>query len=169
MTLPGFDYPDQSAFGFPPSVWQEKLAKKLVLPSFASSSLPFTKALACQTAIIGGGASFSLFFPKPASLSPSSGIVSLSSHRGLFLRPEAFYRPSSLDQLPLGSERLEAFLSFQEDLRLFLFPFFIEAFPLSASLGKRFLESPLPYDQKHESRKAWLLLPDRKSAEGEAA
>lgn len=137
-----------------------------MLPSFASASLPPVKALAMQTAIIGGGAGFSLYFPKPAGFD-SSHLVLLGSHKGYFLRPEGFYRPQSLDAMPLGSERLEAFLSFQAELCAFLFPFFVKAFPLCESLGaQRFLTFTLPYSEKYESRKAWLSLPNRKSAEG---
>lgn len=136
-----------------------------MLPSFASASLPFTKALACQTAIIGGGAGFSLYFPKPKGFDPGH-LVSLGDRRGYFLYAEGFYRPASLDSMPLGGERLEAFLAFQSELLGFLFPFVVKAFPLCESLGsKRFLSSVLSYSKSYESRKAWLSLPDRKSAE----
>lgn len=30
MTLPGFDYPDQSAFGWAPGVWQERTARRIL-------------------------------------------------------------------------------------------------------------------------------------------
>jgi hypothetical protein len=137
-----------------------------MLPSFASASLPFTKALACQTAIIGGGASFSLYFPQPKRGFDSGHLVSLGSSKGYFVCPESFYRPAFLDAMHLGSERLEAFLAFQSELLGFLFPFIAKAFPLCKSLGsKRFLSSVLSYGETYESRKAWLLLPDRKGAE----
>ena len=139
-----------------------------MLPSFASASLPPVKALAMQTAIIGGGAGFSLYFPKRKGCD-TAHLVSLSGRKGYFVRPEGFYRPESLDAMPLGSERFEAFLSFQAELCAFLFPFFVEAFPLCESLGaQRFLTFTLPYSERYESRKAWLSLPDRKSAEGKA-
>lgn len=135
------------------------------LPAFASASLPPIKALACQTAFVGGGAGFSLYFPKPEDFDPGH-LVTLSSQKGFLLRPEGFYRPASLDLMPLGAERLEAFLAFQAELLGFLFPYFAKAFPLCESLGsRRFLSSVLPYSERYESRKAWLLLPDRKSAE----
>jgi hypothetical protein len=135
------------------------------LPAFASASLPPIRALACQTAICGGGAGFSLYFPKPEGLE-AGHLVSLSGQKGYFLRPEGFYRPGFLDAMPRGSERLEAFLAFQSELLAFLFPYFVEAFPLCESLGsQRFLSSVLPYSQKYESRKAWIMLPDRKGAE----
>ena len=135
------------------------------LPAFASASLPPIKALACQTAFVGGGAGFSLYFPKPEGFDPGH-LIMLSSQKGFLLRPEGFYRPASLDLMPLGAERLEAFLAFQTELLGFLFPYFAKAFPLCESLGsRRFLSSVLPYSERYESRKAWLLLPDRKSAE----
>lgn len=135
------------------------------LPAFASASLPPIKALACQTAFVGGGAGFSLYFPC-ASISGKNFLVSLSSHKGYFQRPEGFYYPESLEALPLGFERLEAFEAFQAELLSFLFPYFAKAFPLCESLGsQRFLSSVLPYSERYESRKVWLLLPDRKGAE----
>ena len=30
MTLPGFDYPDQSAWGWAPGVWQEQTAERIL-------------------------------------------------------------------------------------------------------------------------------------------
>lgn len=30
MTLPGFDYPDQSAWGWAPGVWQERTARRIL-------------------------------------------------------------------------------------------------------------------------------------------
>lgn len=30
MTLPGFDYPDQSAWGWAPGVWQEHTARQIL-------------------------------------------------------------------------------------------------------------------------------------------
>lgn len=129
-----------------------------MLPSFASH-LQQTKALACQTAIIGGGAGFSLYFPIE-STEGRSFLVSLSSHSGTFQRPEGYYYPKEITAMPLGWERYEAFLAFQRKLNAFLFPFFCEAFPLAERLGEqRFLSSCLPYEEKHKSRKAWLLLP----------
>lgn len=135
-----------------------------MLPSFASASLS-VKALACQTAIVGGGAGFSLFFPCH-NTEGKSFLVSLSSHSGWLQRPEGYYYPQSLEAMPLGFERLEAFHAFQAELSSFLFPFFCKAFPLAESLGsQRFLSSVLPYSQKYESKKAWLLLPASKGAE----
>jgi len=137
-----------------------------MIPSFVSASLPFTKALACQTAIIGGGANFSLYFPHPERGFNSGHLVSLGRFKGYFVYPESFYYPASLDAMPLGGERLEAFLAFQAELLSFLFPFIAKAFPLCESLGsKRFLSSVLSCGKTYESRKAWLLLPDRKEAE----
>jgi hypothetical protein len=136
-----------------------------MLPSF-TSALQQTKALACQTALIGGGAGFSLYFPFAKERGSASFLVSLSSHDGMFQRPEGYYYPEEVEKMPLGWERYEAFLSFQKELNAFLFPFFCEAFPLAERLGdQRFLSSCLPYDEKHESRKTWLLLP---AAKGEA-
>jgi hypothetical protein len=139
-----------------------------MLPSFASASLPPIKALAKQTAIVGGGAGFSLYFPKPEGFD-ASHLVSLSRHKGYFLRPEGFYYPSPIERMPLGSERYESFLDFQAELCAFLFPYFVKAFPLCESLGeKRFLSSTLPWEGKYESKSLWLSLPQRKSAEGKA-
>lgn len=136
-----------------------------MLPSFASEKLPKVKALAKQTAMVGGGAGFDLYFKKPEGFD-ASFLVSLSSHSGCFLRPEGFYYPSAIESLPLGWERYESFLAFQTELQSFLFPYFIKAFPLAESLGeKRFLSSVLPWEQKYESKSVWLALPDRKSAE----
>jgi len=136
-----------------------------MLPSFVSNKLPPTKALAVQTAIIGGGAGFSLCFPKPESFDASFHII-LGSHRGHFLRPEGFYYPSSVERMPLGWKRYEAFLSFQTELNAFLFPYLCKTFPLCESLGaKAFLSSVLPYSEKYESRKARISLPQRKTAE----
>jgi hypothetical protein len=133
-----------------------------MLPSFASASLLPVKALAKQTAIVGGGAGFSLYFPKPKGFD-ASHLVSLSRHKGYFLRPEGFYRPASLDAMPLGRERLEAFLAFQAELLDFLFPYFAKAFPLCESLGsQRFLSNVLSYSERYESKSLWLSLPDRK-------
>lgn len=138
-------------------------------PSFASASLPPIKALAWQTPLIGGGASFSLYFPKVPS-SADNFLVSLASYEGWFQRPEGFYYPSSLENMPVGWERYESFLVFQKEMNAFLFPFFIAAFPLAESLGEEgFLSSVLPYSQTYERKKAWLSLPDRKSAEKEEA
>lgn len=137
----------------------------LLLPSFASPDLQ-TKALACQTAIVGGGAGFSLYFPLAKERKGTSFLVSLSSHNGMFQRPEGYYYPAEIERMPLGWERYDAFLAFQKELNAFLFPFFCEAFPLTKRLGdQRFLSSCLPYEEKHESRKTWLLLP---AAKGEA-
>ena len=136
-----------------------------MLPSFVSSKLPPAKALAVQTAIVGGGAGFSLYFPKPESFDASFHIT-LGSHRGQFLRPEGFYYPAPIEKMPLGWERYEAFLAFQAELNAFLFPYLCTTFPLCESLGaKGFLSSVLPYSEKHESRKAWISLPQRKTAE----
>ena len=139
----------------------------LVLPSFVSS-IGQTKALAWQTAIIGGGAGFSLYFP--AERESSSFLVHLGSHDGLFQRPEGYYYPQEIEAMPLGKERYEAFLTFQKELNAFLFPLFCKAFPLAESLGEKlFLSSVLPYSQKYESRKAWLTLPSAKRCvKGEA-
>ena len=135
------------------------------LPAFASASLPPIKALACQTAFVGGGAGFSLYFPKPEGFDPGH-LVTLSGQKGFLLRPEGFYRPDSLDAMPVGSERLEAFLAFQAELLSFLFPYFQEAFPACSPLGsQRFLSGIIPPNQAYASRKTWLLLPDRKGAE----
>jgi len=134
------------------------LSPSLSLPSFASS-LQQTKALGCQTAICGGGAGFSLYFPIE-STKGRSFLVSLSSHNGMFQRPEGYYYPKEIEAMPLGEERYRAFLSFQKELNAFLFPFFCEAFPLAERLGEqRFLSSCLPCEEKHKSGKAWLLLP----------
>jgi hypothetical protein len=138
-----------------------------MLPSFASASLPPVKALAKQTAIVGGGAGFSLYFPKPEGFE-TSHLVILSSRKGYFLRPEGFYYPATIERMPLGFERYESFLAFQAELSAFLFPYFAKAFPLCKSLGeKRFLTSTLPWEEKYESEALWLSLPQRKSAEGE--
>jgi hypothetical protein len=138
------------------------LSLSSALPAFASASLPPIKALACQTAIVGGGAGFSLYFPCPIT-DGQSFLVSLSSHKGYFQRPEGYYYPSSLESMSLGFDRLEAFNAFQAELLGFLFPYFVKAFPLCESLGsQRFLSSVLSYSEKYESRKAWLLLPARK-------
>ena len=139
-----------------------------MLPSFASASLPHVKALAKQTAIIGGGAGFSLYFPKPEGFE-TSHLVILSSRKGYFLRPEGFYYPSAIERMPLGFERYESFLAFQAELSAFLFPYFAKAFPLCKSLGEKgFLTSSLSWEEKHQSKSLWLSLPQRKSAEGEA-
>ena len=141
------------------------LSPSLSLPSFASPDLQ-TKALACQTATCGGGAGFSLYFPLTKERGSASFLVSLSSHNGMFQRPEGYYYPTEIERMPLGWERYDAFLAFQKELNTFLFPFFCEAFPLAERLGdQRFLSSCLPYEEKHESRKSWLLLP---AAKGEA-
>jgi len=146
------------------SLFSAMLSPSLSLPSFASS-FQQTKALACQTAMCGGGVGFSLYFPIE-SRKGRSFLVSLSSHDGMFQRPEGYYYPEVIERMPLGWERYDAFLSFQKELNAFLFPFFCEAFPLAERLGdQRFLSSCLPYEEKHESRKAWLLLP---AAKGEA-
>ena len=138
-----------------------------MLPSFASASLPPVKALARQTAIVGGGAGFSLYFPKLKGFE-TPHLVILSSRQGYFVPPEGFYRPESLDAMPLGFERYESFLAFQAELCAFLFPYFVKALPLCKSLGaKRFLSSTLPWEEKYESKALWLSLPQRKSAEGE--
>jgi hypothetical protein len=135
-----------------------------MLPSFVSPSVT-VKALACQTAMIGGGASFSLYFPCE-NIAGKSFLVSLSSHHGMFQRPEGYYYPESLERMPLGFDRLEAFNAFQKEMLSMIFPAFVKAFPFAESLGKaRFLSSVLPYDQKHESRKAWLSLPARRDAQ----
>lgn len=129
-----------------------------MLPSFVSPSST-VKALAWQTAIIGGGAGFSLYFPcdNPEG---KSFLVSLASHSGMFQRPEGYYYPESLERMPLGFDRLEAFNVFQAEMLRMIFPAFVKAFPLAESLGEsRFLSSVLPYDQKHESKKAWIELP----------
>lgn len=48
MTLPGFDYPDQSAWGWAPGVWQERTARRILnhqdqemepLPSYLADTL----------------------------------------------------------------------------------------------------------------------------------
>lgn len=129
-----------------------------MLPSFASSLIS-TKALAVQTAIVGGGAGFSLYFPCH-NTKKASFLVSLSSHSGWFQRPEGYFYPIEIEKLPLGEQRLRAFLAFQKDLSSFLFPYFVKALPLAEGLGEsRFLSSVLPYDQKYKSRKAWIELP----------
>ena len=139
------------------------LASFPMLPSFASASST-VKALACQTAIIGGGAGFSLYFPC-LSIEGKSFLVSLSSHKGYFQRPEGYYYPESLERMPLGFDRLDAFHTFKQEMLSMVFPSFVDAFPLAESLGaKRFLSHCLSYDQKHQSRKAWLSLPARKDA-----
>ncbi len=139
------------------------LSPSLSLPSFASS-LQQTKALACQTAMCGGGVGFSLYFPLAKERGSASFLVSLSSHDGTFQRPEGYYYPAEIERMPLGWKRYEAFLSFQKELNAFLFPFFCEAFPLAESLGaQRFLSSCLPYEEKYKSGKAWLLLPAAKA------
>lgn len=135
-----------------------------MLPSFVSPSST-VKALACQTAMIGGGASFSLYFPCD-NTKGKSFLVSLSSHSGMFQRPEGYYYPESLERMPIGFDRLEAFNDFQKEMLSMIFPAFVKAFPLAESLGEaHFLFSVLPYDQKHESRKAWLSLPARREAQ----
>jgi hypothetical protein len=68
------------------------LSLSSALPAFASASLPPIKALACQTAIVGGGAGFSLYFPCPIT-DGQSFLVNLSSHKGYFQRPEGYYYP----------------------------------------------------------------------------
>lgn len=128
-----------------------------MLPSFASSLIS-TKALAVQTAIVGGGAGFSLYFPC-RNTEKASFLVSISSHRGWLQRPEGYYYPAEIEKLPVGEERYSAFLSFQKELKPFLFPYFVKALPLAESLGESFLSSVLPYDQKHTSKKAWIELP----------
>ena len=128
-----------------------------MLPSFASSLIS-AKALAVQTAIIGGGAGFSLYFPCH-NTEKASFLVSLSSHSGWFQRPEGYFYPVEIERLPLGEERYRAFLAFQKELNGFLFPYFVKALPLAESLGESFLSSVLPYDQKHQSKKAWIELP----------
>lgn len=140
-------------------------------PSFASEKLPSIKALACQTAMVGGGAAFDLYFRKPEGFH-TSHLVSLPRHKGYFLRSEGFYYPCELERMPTGWERYESFLAFQAELQAFLFPYFVKAFPLAESLGeKRFLSSVLPWQEdgkplpKYESKSLWLALPDRKSAE----
>lgn len=134
-----------------------------MLPSFTSASST-VKALACQTALCGGGAGFSLYFPCD-NTKGKSFLVSLSSHRGYFQRPEGYYYPDSIEAMPLGSERLEAFLAFQKELNTFLFPYFQALFPACSPLGdQRFLSSTLPWDQSYASRKSWLFLPARKGA-----
>ncbi len=145
------------------SLFSAMLSPSLSLPSFASS-LQQTKALAVQTAIVGGGAGFSLYFPLAKERESASFLVSLSSHDGIFQRPEGYYYPKEIEAMPLGEERYRAFLSFQKELNAFLFPFFCEAFPLAERLGEqRFLSSCLPYEEKHKSGKAWLLLPASKA------
>ena len=135
-----------------------------MLPSFVSPSST-VKALACQTAMVGGGASFSLYFPCENTESQSF-LVSLSSHNGWFQRPEGYYYPESLERMPLGFDRLDAFNAFQKEMLSMIFPAFVKAFPLAESLGEaRFLSSVLPYDKKHESRKAWISLPAKREAQ----
>lgn len=134
-----------------------------MLPSFVSPSST-VKALACQTAMIGGGASFSLYFPCE-NTEGQNFLVSLSSHSGMFQRPEGFYYPDFLEKMPLGFGRLEAFNAFQKEMLSMIFPFFVKAFPLAESLGEaRFLYSVLPYDQKFKSSNDWLSLPARKES-----
>ena len=150
-----------------PSSFPSFLYFPAMLPSFVS---PFStvKALACQTAMIGGGAGFSLYFPCE-STEGQSFLVSLSSHRGMFQRPEGYYYPESLERMPLGFDRLEAFNAFQKEMLSMIFPAFVKVFPLAESLGEaRFLCCVLSYDQKHESRKVWLSLPARREAQGVA-
>lgn len=134
-----------------------------MLPSFVSPSAT-VKALACQTAMIGGGASFSLYFPCE-NTEGQSFLVSLSSHRGMFQRPEGYYYPESLESMPLGFDRLEAFNAFQEEMLSMIFPFFQQAFPACSPLGsQRFLSGIIPPNQAYASRKTWLSLPARREA-----
>ena len=150
------------------SLFSAMLSPSLSLPSFASAELPSVKALATLSPFFGGGATFGLLFRKPETLR-ASHLVSLCSQQGYFVYPETFYRPESLDKMPQGWERLEAFEAFQKELLSWLFPFFCEAFPLAERLGEeRFLSSCLPYSEHYEGKSLWLSLPNRKSAEGEA-
>lgn len=139
------------------------LKEKPRLPSMAKDAT--VKGLFRQSALIGGGASFSLFFPlngSPESPEASrfGSLSSFSSHPGkLFAEASAFYRPSSLDQLPLGWERYERFLSFRKSLESWLFPFCAACFPASLPLGDGWA-SGLSFEKgSSESLSCWLPLP----------
>ena len=114
-----------------------------------------------QTAMVGGGLKFSLYFPcqNPAK---HLHLVSLSGKKGYFLYPADFYRPSFIDVMPLGFERLETFYSFEREMLRELFPLFCAAFPLAESLGEKlFLSSVLFPSHKVESSECKLSLPER--------
>jgi hypothetical protein len=137
------------------------LKAKPRLPSMAEAAT--RKGLFRQSALIGGGASFSLFFPLEEAEREASrfnSLSSFSSHPGkLFAEASAFYRPSSLDQLPLGWERYESFLSFRKSLESWLFPFCAACFPASLPLGDGWA-SGLSFEKgSSESLCCWLPLP----------
>ena len=137
------------------------LKAKPRLPSMAEAAT--RKGLFRQSALIGGGASFSLFFPLEEAEREASrfnSLSSFSSHPGkLFAEASAFYRPSSLDQLPLGWERYESFLSFRKSLESWLFPFCVACFPASLPLGDGWA-SGLSFEKgSSESLSCWLPLP----------
>ena len=145
------------------------LKEKPRLSSMAEDAT--VKGLFRQSALIGGGASFSLFFPLAGSSeSPEASrfgsLSSFSSHPGkLFAEASAFYRPSSLDLLPLGWERYESFLSFRKSLESWLFPFCAACFPASLPLGDGWA-SGLSFEKgSSESLSCWLPLPAWKPSE----
>lgn len=142
------------------------LKEKPRLPSMAEDTV---KGLFRQSALIGGGASFSLFFPLDATERDASELGSLSSfssHPGkLWAEASAFYRPAFLDDLPLGWERYESFLSFQRSLESWLFPFCAACFPASLPLGDKW-SSALSFEKgSSESLFCWLSLPAWKLSE----
>lgn len=137
------------------------LKAKPRLPSMAEAAT--VKGLFRQSALIGGGASFSLFFPLDATERNAfefGSLSSFSSHPGkLWAEASAFYRPSFLDDLPLGWERYESFLSFQRSLESWLFPFCAACFPASLPLGDKW-PSALSFEKgSSESLCCWLPLP----------
>jgi len=143
------------------------LKEKPRLSSMAEDAT--VKGLFRQSALIGGGASFSLFFPLEEAereASQFNSLSSFSSHPGkLFAEAPAFYRPSFLDQLPLGWERYESFLSFRKSLESWLFPFCAACFPASLPLGDGWA-SGLSFEKgSSESLSCWLPLPAWKPSE----
>lgn len=143
------------------------LKEKPRLPSM--EAVTTVKGLFRQSALIGGGASFSLFFPLDATERDASefgSLSSFSSHPGkLWAEASAFYRPSFLDDLPLGWERYESFLSFQRSLESWLFPFCAACFPASLPLGDKWA-SALSFEKgSSESLFCWLSLPAWKLSE----
>jgi hypothetical protein len=138
------------------------LKEKPRLPSMAEDTV---KGLFRQSAMIGGGASFSLFFPLDAKARERdflrfASLSSFSSHPGkLFAEASAFYRPSFLDDLPLGWERYESFLSFRKSLERWLFPFCAACFPASLPLGDQWASAWSFEKGSSESLSCWLPLP----------
>lgn len=136
------------------------LKEKPRLPSMAEDTV---KGLFRQSALIGGGASFSLFFPLEATERDTSEFGSLSSFSSypgkLFAKASAFYRPSFLDDLPLGWERYESFLSFRKSLESWLFPFCAACFPASLPLGDQWASAWSFEKGSSESLSCWLPLP----------